>query len=69
VPVVVEVGDRQFDLLTFGFEGADAVADEERVDAGLDRCELALEALIDVGELAGEVVAPAIDAARWRSAR
>jgi hypothetical protein len=31
------VGDRQFDLLVFGFEGADAVADEERVDARLDR--------------------------------
>jgi hypothetical protein len=38
-------------------EGADAVADRHRVDACLDRGELALEALIDVRELAGEALA------------
>jgi hypothetical protein len=47
-PVVIELGDRCFDLLALGVEDAYAVADERGIDAGLDRGELALEALIDV---------------------
>jgi hypothetical protein len=55
--VVVEFCDRRFDVLVLGFEGVDAVADEHGVDAGLDRCELALDALIEIRELAGEALA------------
>jgi hypothetical protein len=35
----------------FGFEGADALADEHGVHAGLNGCKLALKALVEVREL------------------
>jgi hypothetical protein len=54
--VIVEFCDRRFDVLVLGFEGADAIAHEHGVDAGLDRCELALDALIEVHKLAGEAL-------------
>jgi hypothetical protein len=54
--VVVKFCDRRFDVLVLGFEGADAIAHEHGVDAGLDRGELALDALIEVRELAGEAL-------------
>jgi len=66
VPVVVSVGDRQFDLLTFGFEGADAVAVTEcvgglvavadAVAAGLVGVALAGPALHAQGVVAGGTV-------------
>ena len=43
-PRLVELGDRHLDLLVLGFQSADLFADERRIDAGLDRCELARSA-------------------------
>jgi hypothetical protein len=47
---MVEPGDRRLDLLALGFQLADSLADEGRIDAGLERAELALDPLLDLAE-------------------
>ncbi|MGH2985161.1 MAG: hypothetical protein ACRDLO_00540 [Solirubrobacterales bacterium] len=70
-PVSVVLGEGGFGLLAFGLEGEDALTDEHRVDAGLDGGELAIDALVELGELAREAralvagVAVELGASAW----
>ena len=53
---MVELGDCRLDLLALGFQGADSLADEGRIDSGLDRGELALDPLLDLAELSARTL-------------
>ena len=53
---MVELDEGGFGLLQLGLEAADALADKDRIDPGLDRGELALQALVDRGKLVFETL-------------
>ncbi|MGN6587165.1 MAG: hypothetical protein ACTHKT_06780 [Solirubrobacterales bacterium] len=49
---MIELLEHRLRFLAFAFEAADALADDDRIDSGLDRGELALDLLVDFPELA-----------------
>lgn len=51
------MGEYRLSLLRFGLEGPDPLADEDRVDSGLDRRELAFDPALDLAEPVGDPLA------------
>lgn len=49
---LIELLEDRLRFLALAFEAADALADDDRIDSGLDRGELALDLLVDFVELA-----------------
>lgn len=61
-PRLIELVEGGLGLLALGLEDADALADDDRVDTGLDRGKLALDLPVDLAELAGDLLAGAVAA-------